>query len=210
MSISKELIISGIQPTNNLTIGNYFGVIKNYLKMQEEYELYIFIADLHSLSSLNKIDNINQNSIALVKYLIACGLDINRVTIFRQSDICEHLELFNVLLNNTTIGELSRMTQYKDKSQKCKQANGTEFIPTGLLTYPVLMAADILLYNADLVVVGQDQKQHLELARNLADRMNNKYKRNIFKVPNVYIGNVGSKIMDLQNPTKKCPRVMNH
>ncbi len=195
-------VISGIQPTNKLTLGNYLGAIKNYINYANEYELLIFVADLHALSSEN-VSNINDNSLEVVKTYLACGLENSNITIFRQSDISAHTELFNVLLNNTTIGELNRMTQFKDKSQKSKKANGTEFITTSLLTYPVLMASDILLYDADLVIVGKDQKQHLELTRNIAERMNNKYGQTIFKVPEIFINKCGAKILDLQTPNKK-------
>ena len=195
-------VISGIQPTNKLTLGNYLGAIKNYINYANEYELLIFVADLHALSSEN-VSNINDNSLEVVKTYLACGLENSNITIFRQSDISAHTELFNVLLNNTTIGELNRMTQFKDKSQKSKKANGTEFITTSLLTYPVLMASDILLYDADLVIVGKDQKQHLELTRNIAERMNNKYGQTIFKVPEIFINKCGAKILDLQTPDKK-------
>ncbi len=196
-------VVSGIQPTNNLTLGNYLGAIKNFVDYQQQYNMLIFIADLHALSSPGNVDEINRNSINIVKTYLACGLDKDKVMIFRQSDISAHTELFNVLLNFTTIGELSRMTQFKDKSAKSKKANGTEFITTSLLTYPVLMAADILLYDANLVIVGSDQKQHLELTRNIAERLNNKYKSKLFIIPDILINDKGAKILDLQDPSKK-------
>lgn len=196
-------VISGIQPTNKLTLGNYLGAIKNFIDYSNDFQLLIFVADLHALSSDNNSLEIYKNTIDVVKIYLACGLNSKNVIIFRQSDIPSHTELFNILLNNTTIGELNRMTQFKDKSQKCKKENGTEFIPTSLLTYPVLMASDILLYDADLVIVGKDQKQHLELTRNLAKRLNNKYNKEIFTIPDIFINKCGSKILDLQNPEKK-------
>ncbi len=196
-------IISAIQPTSNVTLGNYLGAIKNFVLMQDDYEMIIFVADLHALSSPDNQINIHQNTINIVKTYLACGLDPHKVIIFRQSDLPQHDELFNILLNFTTIGELNRMTQYKDKSLKFRNSNGTEFITTSLLTYPVLMAADILLHDADLVVVGQDQKQHLELTRNIAKRVNNKFNQNIFKIPEVYINKTGAKILDLQDINKK-------
>ncbi len=196
-------IISAIQPTNSVTLGNYLGAIKNFVLMQNDYEMIIFVADLHALSSPDNQTNICQNTIDIVKTYLACGLDPHKVTIFRQSDLPQHDELFNVLLNFTTIGELNRMTQYKDKSLKLRNSNGTEFITTSLLTYPVLMAADILLHDADLVIVGQDQKQHLELTRNIAKRINNKFKKEIFKMPEIYINETSAKILDLLDTNKK-------
>lgn len=164
--------------------------------------MYIFIADLHAITTI--IDKeLKQNKINIAKTYIAVGLDPKKVHIFNQSEVLEHALLGYILLCNTTIGELSRMTQYKDKSLKAKKSNGTDFIPSGLLTYPALMAADILLYNADIVVVGQDQKQHLELTRNIAERINNKYNKKIFNIVEPIINDIGCKIMDLQDPSKK-------
>ncbi len=198
-------VISGIQPTSFLTLGNYLGSIKNYLKFQDEYEMYIFVANLHSLTAKNiDANELKQNSRNIIKSLISCGIDPNKVNIFYQSDVIEHTMLEHILICNTTIGELNRMTQFKDKSSKVsKQTNGTEMIPTGLLIYPVLMAGDILLYDADIVPVGADQKQHLELTRNIALRMNNKYNTNLFKIPDPYISKVAAKVMDLTNPSIK-------
>lgn len=198
-------IISGIQPTNNLTLGNYLGSIKEYTKFQNEYEMYIFVANLHSLTTRNiNPSDLLQNSRNIIKSFIACGVDPNKVNIFYQSDVIEHTMLEHILMCNTTLGELNRMTQFKDKSSKAiKLNNGTEMIPTGLLIYPVLMASDILLYDADLVPVGADQKQHLELTRNIAIRFNNHYNINLFKIPEPSIPKVGARIMDLQNPNIK-------
>lgn len=198
-------IISGIQPTNNITLGNYLGSIKEFVKFQDEYEMYIFVANLHSLTAKNisPID-LEKNSRDVIKTFLACGLDPNKVNIFYQSDILEHAMLEHILMCNTTIGELNRMTQFKDKSSKAiKQSNGTEMIPTGLLIYPVLMAGDILLYDADLVPVGADQKQHLELTRNIAIRFNNQYNTNLFKIPEPSIPKIAARVMDLQNPSIK-------
>ena len=198
-------IISGIQPTNNLTLGNYLGSIKEYTKFQNEYEMYIFVANLHSLTTRNiNPSDLLQNSRNIIKSFIACGVDPNKVNIFYQSDVIEHTMLEHILMCNTTLGELNRMTQFKDKSSKAiKLNNGTEMIPTGLLIYPVLMASDILLYDADLVPVGADQKQHLELTRNIAIRFNNRYNINLFKIPEPSIPKNGARIMDLQNPNIK-------
>ncbi len=195
-------MLSAIQPTNDLTIGNYLGAITNFVKFQDEFENIIFIADLHALTTEFKKD-VNEMSINILKYYLASGLNPEKTIIFKQSDVIEHTFLSYLLTCNTTIGELNRMTQFKDKSSKIKNANGTEYIPTGLLVYPILMAADILLYNPNVVVVGSDQKQHLELTRNLATRVNNKLKKDFFIVPKPYIAKFGARIMDLQDPSKK-------
>lgn len=198
-------IISGIQPTNNITLGNYLGSIKEFVKFQDSNEMFVFVANLHSLTTKNiDADLLRQNSRDVIKTFIACGLNPEKVCIFYQSDILEHAMLEHILMCNTTLGELNRMTQFKDKSEKAqKQNNGTKMIPTGLLIYPVLMASDILLYDADLVPVGADQKQHLELTRNIAIRFNNQYKSELFKIPEPCIPKVGARIMDLQNPNIK-------
>lgn len=198
-------VVSGIQPTNNLTLGNYLGSIKEFIKLQNENELYIFVANLHSLTTKNNNPNeLIKNSRDVIRTFIACGLDPNKVNIFYQSDIIEHTMLEHILICNTTLGELNRMTQFKDKSSKAiKQGNGTEMIPTGLLIYPVLMASDILLYDADIVPVGSDQKQHLELTRNIANRMNKQYNTNLFKIPEPSIPKIAARVMDLQNPLIK-------
>ncbi|MGL4951320.1 MAG: tryptophan--tRNA ligase [Mycoplasma sp.] len=199
---NKKIMVSGIQPTNNLTLGNYLGAIQNYVQYQDEFKMYIFVADLHAITTNQDLD-IHTNKINIVKNYLAAGLDVSKVTIFNQSDVLEHALLGHIVLCHTTIGELSRMTQFKDKSSNSKASNGTEFIPTGLLTYPALMAADILMYDAEVVIVGQDQKQHLELTRNLATRMNNQYKQTCFSVPEFFSPKVTSKIMDLLDPLKK-------
>lgn len=198
-------IISGIQPTNNITLGNYLGSIKEFVKFQDSNEMFVFVANLHSLTTKNiDADLLRQNSRDVIKTFIACGLNPEKVCIFYQSDILEHAMLEHILMCNTTLGELNRMTQFKDKSEKAqKQNNGTTMIPTGLLIYPVLMASDILLYDADLVPVGADQKQHLELTRNIAIRFNNQYKSELFKIPEPSIPKVGARVMDLQNPNVK-------
>lgn len=199
---NKLKMVSGIQPTNDITLGNFLGAIRNFIKYQENYEMYVFIADLHAITTAQDI-NLKSNKLNIAKLYLACGLDPQKVVIFNQSEVIEHTLLGHIMLCHTTIGELSRMTQFKDKSQKSKLANGTEYIPTGLLTYPTLMAADILLYDADVVMVGMDQKQHLELTKNLAERFNNRYKSNVFKIPNFYTEASSTKIMDLLTPTKK-------
>ncbi|MDC4163028.1 tryptophan--tRNA ligase [Mycoplasma sp. T363T] len=195
-------IISGIQSTGSLHLGNYLGSISKNLSLQNQYQLNLFVANLHTITvDFDRFQG-RQNIIDLVKIYLASGLDVSKNNIFLQSDINEHPALGHVLLCHTTMGELERMTQYKDKKQKFVQNNQTIKIPTGLLTYPTLMAADILLYNADYVCVGDDQKQHIELTRNIAIRMNNKYGE-LFKVPEPIIAKVGARIMDLANPSKK-------
>ncbi|MBN0919509.1 tryptophan--tRNA ligase [[Mycoplasma] gypis] len=197
-------LISGIKPTGELTLGNYLGALKNFIDLQNDYEAYYFVADLHALTTGdNDPKELAKARKDVVALYLACGLDPNKSSIFYQSQVMEHGMIQWLLTNETTLGELNRMTQFKDKSQKAlKQGNGTESIPTGLLMYPTLMAGDILLYNADVVPVGEDQTQHVELTRNIARRVNNKYKTNL-KVPEAFVPKVGSRIKDLQEPTKK-------
>ncbi len=195
-------MLSGITATGNLTIGNYLGAIKQFIDYQEQYKMYVFIADLHGITVPIEASVLSSNIRNIAALYVACGLNPKRTSIFVQSDISEHANLAHIILCSTTIGELSRMTQYKDKSQKQKQNNNTSFIPTGILTYPALMVADILLYSPDLVPVGQDQKQHVELARNVAQRFNNKYGM-IFKIPKFVAPKIGAKIMALKDPSKK-------
>ncbi|MEE3927968.1 tryptophan--tRNA ligase [Mycoplasmopsis ciconiae] len=200
----KQRLVSGIKPTGDLTLGNYIGAIRNFLHLQEEYDSYFFVADLHSLTmGDNNPKELLKRRKEVVALYLACGLDPNKCTIFYQSQVQEHGMLQWLLTCETSLGELERMTQFKDKSQKAiKQANGTEKIPTGLLMYPTLMAADILLYNPHLVPVGEDQTQHLELTRNLATRLNNKYKSD-FIIPKAYVSEVGARIKSLSDPTTK-------
>ena len=198
----KKVLLSGITATGKLTIANYIGAIKNMVNLQEEYDSYIFIADLHALTLPIEPEQLNKNKNDLFALYLACGINPNKSTLFFQSDVLEHGMMEWLITVNTTIGELSRMTQFKDKSTKIKSPNGMDTIPTGLLMYPTLMVGDILLYNADLIPVGIDQKQHVELTRNIVQRLNNKYKTS-FNEPNPYIPNVGAKIMSLVEPTKK-------
>lgn len=196
-----KTIVSGIQPSGKMTLGNYLGAIKNFVDLQnnEEYENFlIFIADMHAITVPQDPTILRQNIKSLVATYLACGLDPTKVSLFIQSEVHEHAEIGYLLQTITYIGELERMTQYKDKMTK--QVSG---VSSALLTYPVLMAGDILLYNADCVPVGEDQKQHLELTRNLAERFNNRYSET-FKIPTPLIQKNGSaKIMSLQDPTKK-------
>lgn len=196
-------LLSGIQPSNKLTLGNYFGAIKSYVDFQNDFDSYIFVANLHVITN-PKIDfkSIIENTKMVVCMYSACGLDLKKNHVFIQSDVAAHPQLEHILMCNSTIGELNRMTQFKDKSKKFTNANGTDTIPAGLFTYPVLMAADILLYDPEFVPVGSDQKQHMELTQNLAMRMNKKYGE-IFTIPKPYIPKVGARIMDLQDPNIK-------
>ena len=196
-------LLSGIQPSNKLTLGNYFGAIKSYVDFQNDFDSYIFVANLHVITN-PKIDfkSIIENTKMVVCMYSACGLDLKKNHVFIQSDVAAHPQLEHILMCNSTIGELNRMTQFKDKSKKFTNANGTDTIPAGLFTYPVLMAADILLYDPEFVPVGSDQKQHMELTQNLAVRMNKKYGE-MFTIPKPYIPKVGARIMDLQNPNIK-------
>ncbi|MGL5640227.1 MAG: tryptophan--tRNA ligase [Mycoplasmoidaceae bacterium] len=194
-------IISGLQATDSLTLGNYIGSIKSLVELQDKNNLYVFIADLHSITVPINPKDLEKNRKSIVCLYRACGLDFEKNKIFYQSSVFEHSHLAYLLMCNSNLGELNRMNQFKSKS--LKQSNKTETIPTGLLIYPCLMAADILLYDADIVPVGNDQKQHIELTKILADRFNKKYKSEIFKIPEFYPPKVGGKIMDLLNPEVK-------
>ncbi|WP_342260909.1 tryptophan--tRNA ligase [Spiroplasma endosymbiont of Notiophilus biguttatus] len=197
-------IISGITSTGKLTLGNYLGAINNFLKLQEEHELLIFVANLHGLTLPIKAQELRKNIKDIAAWYFAAGIIPNKSHIFIQSDVLAHSQLGYILLCNSYVGELERMTQFKDKSQKMtNQQNKTISIPTGILTYPALMAADILLYDADFVPVGVDQTQHLELTKTLATRMNNNYKTDLFKIPKIIIDKQAQKIMSLQEPEKK-------
>ena len=195
--MAKKIILSGIQSTGNLTLGNYLGAINNWIKMQEDYECYYMIADLHTLTVRNNPEDLRKNIIRLLSLYIAFGLDPEKNTLFIQSQVAAHSKLAWVLDCYTYMGELSRMTQFKDKAAK-----HADNINAGLFTYPALMAADILLYQADLVPVGEDQKQHLEITRDLAERFNKLYGET-FVVPEAYISMGGAKVMGLQNPANK-------
>ena len=192
-------VLTGIQPSGHITLGNYLGAIKPLLELQNEddVELLVFIADLHAITVPQERAKLRSNIKELAALLLACGLDLNKSHLFIQSEVPCHNQLGWVMECNSYIGELERMTQFKDK--KVKQVDG---VSAGLLTYPPLMAADILLYDADLVPVGEDQKQHLEITRDLATRFNNKYGET-FKVPEAYILKTGARIMSLADPSKK-------
>ncbi|MCR5541654.1 MAG: tryptophan--tRNA ligase [Ruminococcus sp.] len=196
-SKDKKLILSMIQPTGTFTLGNYLGAVKNWGPLQEEFNCIYAVADLHSITVTQEPAALRKNSLQAYALLIACGMDPEKSVLFFQSHNCNHPELSWVLGCSTQFGELSRMTQFKDKSAK-----HADNINAGLFTYPVLMAADILAYNADLVPIGADQKQHLELARNIAQRFNQRYGE-FFNLPEPFIPKMGAKVMSLQDPTKK-------
>lgn len=189
-------LLSGIKPTGDLTLGNYIGALKQFSNMQKDYETFIFVADLHAITIYNDPEELKKRIKDIIAIYLACGLDPQYTTLFIQSENLYHANLGWVFECNTYMGEASRMTQYKEKSKENKN------ISVGLFTYPMLMASDILIYDADVVPVGIDQKQHVELARNIAERFNNKY-GDTFKVPEPIIPEQGAKIYDLQNPTKK-------
>lgn len=194
---SKKIIFSGMQPSGNLSLGNYLGALKNWVKLQDEYNCLYCIVDMHSITVRQEAAKLRKNSRDVLMLYIAAGLDPEKNTIYYQSHVPGHAELAWILNCYTYTGELSRMTQFKEKSQR-----HNENINAGLFTYPVLMAADILLFQSDLVPVGEDQRQHLELSRDIAERFNNIY-GDVFKIPEPYIPKTGAKIMSLQEPTKK-------
>ncbi|MBS6374844.1 MAG: tryptophan--tRNA ligase [Erysipelotrichaceae bacterium] len=190
-------MLTGIKPTGKLTLGNYIGAIKPCLNYQDDYEMFIFIANQHAITINIDPKELKQNTKDLITLYLASGLDPNKVTLFLQSDVPAHAQLGWAMTCHAYMGELNRMTQYKDKCAK-----GETNLTAGLFTYPALMAADILLYDADYVPVGVDQKQHVELTRTLAERFNNRYGE-VFRVPDPLISKVGAKIYSLQDPTKK-------
>lgn len=195
--MSKQRIFSGIQPTNNIHLGNYFGAVKNWIDLQNNYECIFSVVDLHAITVYQKPADLKNNILNLVKTYLALGIDPKKSLIFQQSDVKEHTELCWVLNSIAKIGEMERMTQYKEKS-----VSHPENINVGLFDYPVLMAADILLYDTEAVPVGEDQKQHLELARDLAIRFNSLYGAT-FIVPEPIIKKEGARLMGLDDPSKK-------
>ncbi|HLQ72616.1 MAG TPA: tryptophan--tRNA ligase [Bacillota bacterium] len=191
-----KTIFSGIQPSGTLTIGNYLGAIKQFIELQNEHDCYYCIVDYHAITVPQDPKELKQNSRSLAALYIAAGLDPKKSTLFIQSEVPAHTELSWMLQSISYMGELERMTQFKDK------ADGKDAVSSALFTYPALMAADILLYQTNVVPVGDDQKQHLELTRNVAERFNNRFGKT-FEVPDVQIPEVGARIMSLQEPTKK-------
>ncbi len=217
MSKPKPVILTCAQPTGLLTLGNYFGAVRNWSEMLENNECYFGIVDMHAITTPIKPSVLRNNVFQCVAQYVACGLDPEKCNQFVQSHVIGHSELAWILTCLTPIGELQRMTQFKDKVSKLgfktaenesdlkfshEGARSQATISAGLLCYPVLMAADILLYNADLVPVGEDQKQHLELCRDLAQRFNHQYSET-FKIPEPYLPKTGARIMSLTEPTKK-------
>lgn len=194
---SKKVILSGIQPSGTLCIGNFLGAIKQWDALQNDYDSIFVVVDMHAITIKQTPADLRKRCLSFAAQFIACGIDPQKSTIFIQSHVSAHAELSWVLSSLTYMGELNRMTQFKDKSKK----HNTN-INAGLYTYPILMAADILLYQADLVPVGADQKQHLELTRDIAGRFNNEYSPT-FTVPEPYIPKYGSRVMSLQNPESK-------
>lgn len=194
---SKKVIFSAIQPSGTLTLGNYLGALKNWVALQDEFNCIYSVADLHAITVRQEPAKFRKQIIETFALLLAIGIDPQKSLVFIQSQVSQHAELAWILNCNTQFGELSRMTQFKDKS-----ARHADNVNVGLFAYPSLMAADILLYQADLVPVGADQKQHLELSRDIAIRMNNVY-GNCFTVPEPYIPKIGARVMSLQDPSKK-------
>lgn len=196
-TMEKKRLFSGIQPSGKITLGNYLGSISNWIGLQDEFDCLFSVVDLHAITVPQVAKELRENTLLLLAQYLACGIDPKKSTVFIQSHVPAHAELSWVLNTMTYMGELSRMTQYKDKSKK-----SSDNLNAGLFTYPVLMAADILLYNTDLVPIGADQKQHLELARDLAIRFNGRYS-DTFTVPEGYFPPIAARVMSLQEPTKK-------
>ena len=195
---ANPVILSGIQPTGDLNIGTFIGAIRNWVNLQDEYRCLYMVVDLHSLTVKPDPKVLKDRCLSFTAQYLACGIDPNKSTIFIQGHVPQHSELAWILNCYTGLGELQRMTQFKEKSEK-----NSKNINAGLLTYPVLMAADILLYQTDLVPVGEDQKQHLELTRDLAQRFNSYAEKDVFKIPEPFIPKVGARIMSLQDPSCK-------
>ncbi len=193
----KKTMITGVQPTGNFTLGNYIGAIKNFVNLQKSHDSFIFIADLHGLTTYQEPAKINKTILDLAAIYLACGVDPKETNFFVQSKVDEHCVLGFLIAFQCRVGELSRMTQYKAKKEK---SGGS--VDLGLLIYPTLMAADILLYDAEVVPVGSDQRQHIEITRDLGERVNKKY-GGMFKLPDYYISKYGHRIMNLQNPLEK-------
>lgn len=193
----KKVIFSGIQPTGTFTLGNYIGAVRHWVDLQEQFNCIYSVVDMHAITVMQDPSKLRQHSLEAYALLLACGVDPEKSLVFFQSHVKTHAEMNWILSCSTQFGELSRMTQFKDKSAK-----HPDDINAGLFTYPVLMAGDILLYQTDLVPVGVDQKQHLELSRDVAARFNGKYGE-LFKIPEPYISELGAKVMSLQEPLKK-------
>ena len=197
METEKKILLSGIQPSGDLHLGNYLGAIKNWAELSDQFECFWFMADLHTITVHQNPADIRRRTLTQIAAYIACGLDPEKNTIFVQSHVPAHAELGWVLACHTMYGELSRMTQFKDKAAK-----NADNINAGLFTYPCLMAADILLYQPDYVPVGEDQKQHVEICRDVANRVNHRY-GDVFKIPEPYIPKTGARVMSLNQPETK-------
>lgn len=197
LETKKKIMLSGIQPSGELTLGSYLGAIKNWPARADEYDCYYFMADLHTITVRQNPADLRRRTLTQLAAYIACGLDPEKNVLFMQSHVPAHTQLAWVLNCYTMFGELSRMTQFKDKSVK-----NADNINAGLFTYPALMAADILLYQADFIPVGEDQKQHVEICRDIANRFNGIY-GDVFKVPEPFIPPVGARVMSLATPTSK-------
>jgi tryptophanyl-tRNA synthetase len=198
MGKDRKRVLSGIQATGSLHLGNYIGALRQFIELQDEYDCHFFIADLHAITLPQDPKALRQQIRTTVNLYLACGLDPDKVTLFRQSDIAAHAELGWLLNTIATMGELKRMTQFKDKAGGKAEAS----VGVGLFDYPVLMAADILLYQPELVPVGEDQKQHIELARDLAERFNHRFGKT-FRVPKPMIPKLGARVMGLDDASKK-------
>ena len=193
-----SVIFSGIQPSGNLTLGNYLGALRNFTKVQDENECYYCVVNQHAITVPQDPKMLHERTRQLAAIYLAAGLDPEKAVLFVQSEVPEHVQLGWIMTTMSYVGELERMTQYKDKASK----RGAS-VPAGLLTYPPLMAADILLYQTNLVPVGDDQKQHLEITRDLAQRFNRVYGEDVFTIPEILLGQDGTRVMSLQEPTKK-------
>lgn len=193
-----SVIFSGIQPSGNLTLGNYLGALRNFTKVQDENECYYCVVNQHAITVPQDPKMLHERTRQLSAIYLAAGLDPEKAVLFVQSEVPEHVQLGWIMTTMSYVGELERMTQYKDKASKRGDS-----VPAGLLTYPPLMAADILLYQTNLVPVGDDQKQHLEITRDLAQRFNRVYGEDVFTIPEILLGQDGTRVMSLQEPTKK-------
>lgn len=194
--MDKKIVYSGIQPSGSLTLGNYIGALSNFGQLQDEYSCLYCIVDNHAITAYQEPKNLRKNTLDVLALYLAAGLDPEKSIIYIQSHVPEHVELMWCLNTITSLGQLQRMTQFKDKAQRTKE------VEAGLLNYPILMAADILLYNASYVPVGEDQRQHIEFTRDLAQRFNSRYS-DTFVIPEIMAPKVGARIMSLQEPEKK-------
>lgn len=199
--MTKKRVLSCIQPTGEMHLGNYFGAVKNWVNLQDQYECYYGVVDLHAMTMPYSPKTLKEDTLQMIAELIACGIDTEKSVVFIQSMVPQHTELTWIFNCVTSYGELSRMTQFKDKSEMIESGGSGQFISAGLFTYPVLQAADILIYLADYVPVGRDQVQHLELSRNIAVRFNKQF-GNYFPEPQPLLTNI-PKLVSLADPTKK-------